>query len=255
MRAKKGTMTSTPGPVALEAVVEQAVDVTKKAKRYKKSLSGDNFYANKLVDLRAEAANIFRDLSGRSVGDVSAMAEMLQEVFSPAVSAKRRLKVLKELVFALRTTWRDSADSVAPAEDIGLFLLSILAETRRGYLVSIGRQMNGSYISGWYDACAVMLRRLLEVSIIEAFEAKAIANKIKDGNGNYLQLTDLIQRAIAETTWTLSRNTRQFLPQLRELGHMSAHGRYYNTRREDIERIRQAIRAVIEEFLHHANLL
>ncbi len=252
---KKVPVASVPAPTALEEVVGQALDVARKARKHGQSLSGYNFYANKMVELRAEATNIFQELSGRSIGDVSAMAEMIQEVFSPDVSAEQRFAVSKEVVYALRTTWRRSAAAVAPVGEIGLFPLSILSETRRGYLVRIGLQMNGAYSSGWYDACAVMFRRLLEVSIIEAFEANGIADKIRDAVGNYLQLSDLIQRALAEPAWNLSRNTRKYLPQLGELGNLSAHGRYFLTRREDIDRVQQAIRVVIEELLHHANLL
>ena len=115
--------------------------------------------------------------------------------------------------------------------------------------------MNGCFASGWYDACAVMLRRLLEVTIIEAFEGNSIAHKIKDGAGNYLQLSDLVSLAVAESAWSLSRNTKKHLPHLRDVGHMSAHGRYYHARREDIERVRDEARVVIEELLYHAGLL
>ena len=41
--------------------------------------------------------------------------------------------------------------------------------------------MNGCYSSEWYDASAVMMRRLVEIAIIEAFEKKGVAHKIKDG--------------------------------------------------------------------------
>jgi len=77
-------------------------------------------------------------------------------------------------------------------------------------MVAIGRQMNGSYASEWYDACAVMMRRLLEAAIIEAFEAKKIDSKIKDTNGDFFQLTALISAALAETAWNLSRNVKSF---------------------------------------------
>jgi hypothetical protein len=100
-----------------------------------------------------------------------------------------------------------------------------------------------------------MMRRIVEISIIEAFEGKGIAHKIKDGNGNYFQLTDLIRMALAEPAWTLSRNTRGALPNLRDVGHMSAHGRYFTASSEDVERLRPSCRIVVEEFLHHAGLL
>ncbi len=133
--------------------------------------------------------------------------------------------------------------------------MAILVQAGRGYLVTVGRQMNGSFRSGWFDACAVMMRRLLEIAIIEAFEAKGLASKITSNDGNYLQLSDLISAATGETSLRLSRNAKKYLPQLRDLGHQSAHGRYYHARREDIERIQPGCRVVIEEFLHHANLL
>jgi hypothetical protein len=240
---------------AVEALAQRALDVAKKARKHRKSLTSENFYANKLVELRADATNTFRELAGHSVGDVSAMAEMIQEVFSAKTPYKRRTEAAKELTFSLRTTWRETTSEHAGEEGEGLFPLSLLADTGRGYLVAIGRQMNGCFASGWYDACAVMMRRLLEVSIVEAFEKKGLSDRIKRPDGNYVDLSELVRRALTESTWALSRNTRKWLPELKDVGHVSAHGRYYTATRADIQRIRQGCRVVIEEFLRHAELL
>jgi hypothetical protein len=244
-----------PGPQALEVLVQSAIDVAKKAKRNGKSLTGDNFYANKLVDLRSEATNLFRELDSPTAGDTSAMAEMIETAFSPKTIPKTRTEVAKELIFALRTTWHHPDRSKKKAEESVLFPLNILSKADRGYLVAIGRQMNGAYESGWYDASAVMMRRLVEISIIEAYEAKGIASKIKDGNGNYLQLSNLIKTALAENSFSLSRNAKTYLPQLRDIGHMSAHGRYFLAQKADLDSVRTACRVVVKEFLHHAALL
>ncbi len=61
---------------------------------------------------------------------------------SPTTDKRRRSKDLQEMCYHLRTTWRAAP---IPREDDGLFPLSILAQTKRGYLVTVGRQMNGSY--------------------------------------------------------------------------------------------------------------
>lgn len=236
----------------LEALVTSAVELAKTARRNRMSLTGSNYYANKLVELRADATNIYRELAPRTAGDSSALGEMIEQVFSASTAPKARAEAARELNFSLRTTWRSA--SPAPREDDGMFPLSILSQTGRGYLVTVGRQMNGCFSQGWYDASAVMMRRLLEIAIIEAFEAKGIAAKIKNANGDYLQLSDLISRALNEATWTLSRNCRKALPALRDAGHNSAHGRYYCARREDLEGLRAGCRVVIEEFLHHAGL-
>ena len=236
----------------LEALGRTALDIAKKARRHKKSLKGDNYYANKLITLRADATNIFRSLSSASVGDSSAIAELIDSVFSPSTEIRHRTTSFQELSYHLRTTWRSTATQ---QEDLGLFPLSILAQTRRAYLMTVGRQMNGCFISGWYDASAVMMRRLIEISIIEAFEAKGLATKIKDADGDYLQLSSLVAKALSESAWSLSRNTKRSLPALRDIGNMSAHGRYFIARKEDLEAVKLGCRVVVEEFLHHAKLL
>ncbi len=114
--------------------------------------------------------------------------------------------------------------------------------------------MNGAYAEGWYDACFVMMRRLIEIAIIEAFEGKKLAAKIKGSDGNYLQLSALIDKTLAEP-WPLSRNAKTALPELRDVGHMSAHGRFFTAHREDVDRARGGCRVVVEELLHHAGLL
>jgi hypothetical protein len=237
---------------ALETLGRAALDVARKARRNNKSLNGDNFYGNKLAALRADATNAFRDLSAASAGDSSVLAELIESVFSAKGDAKGRLAAYRELSHHLRTSWRAAQ---APREDGGLFPLSILAQANRGYLVTVGRQMNGCFTAGWHDAAAVMMRRLIEIAIIEAFEARGLAATIKDASGNYLQLSDLVAKALAESAWTLSRNAKKALPGLRDVGHMSAHGRYFCARKDDLEGLKPGCRVVVEEFLHHAHLL
>jgi hypothetical protein len=241
-----------PPSDTLEKLAKEAVETAKKAKKYGKSLSGDNFYGNKLATLRADATNTLRQLASSSAGDSSAIAELMEAIFSPLTDRKARAAAFQEFSYRLRTTWRSAP---LPREEEGVFPLSILAQAKRGYLVTVGRQMNGSFTSGWYDAAAVMMRRLIEISIIEAFEGKNIAAKIRDGDGNYLQLTDLITRTLGEPSLPLSRNAKRALPDLRDVGHMSAHGRYFTAKKEDVEAAKPGCRVVVEELLHHAGLL
>lgn len=253
-RTRKPTGDESPA-VRLEALAQQAFHIAKKARKHRQNLASDNFYGNRLAGLRADATNVFRELSSQSIGDTTALAEITEAVFSAQTTAADRLAAARELVFALRTTWKESKPAKSLVGDEGLFPLAILVQANRGYLVTIGRQMNGCFSQGWYDACAVMMRRLIEVSIIEAFERKAIAQKIKGADGNYLHLTDLVARALAEPALPLSRNAKRLLPQLRDVGHMSAHGRYFFARKDDLEKVQQGSRVVVEEFLHHAGLL
>ncbi|MBY0511407.1 MAG: DUF4145 domain-containing protein [Rhodospirillaceae bacterium] len=232
-----------------------AIECAKTAKRHNKSLNGSNHYADKLANLRADATNAFGRLSGGTVGDTSALAEMMQKVFAGDVAAKDRSQAARDLQFALKTTWAEVKPDAVKLEDGGIFPLVALNQTKRAYLVAVGRQMNGSYTSGWHDASAVMMRRLLESVIIEAFEARGIDSKIKDGNGNFFQLTALINAALAETTWNLPRNVQKGITSLRDLGHTSAHSRYFLAKQLYIDELKAVYRETIEAFLHIARLL
>lgn len=187
------------------------------------------------------------------MGDISAVAEMIQRVFAPTTNLRERASVARELLHELRTRkWRSTlvrsvGDSVFP--------LSLLAKTRRGYLTALGRQMNGCFEAGWCDGCAVMMRRLLESAIIEAFETNHLDGKIKTSQGEFVQLTALVTAALSETAWNLSRNAKQALPHLRDIGHMSAHFRRFTAQKGDIERVQPHCRIALEEFLHLAGLV
>jgi hypothetical protein len=238
----------------LDALVREALTVCRKARRHRRNLAGDNFYGNKLAQLRADATNAFADLSGPSVGDTSALAELIEKVFSTSTRPKDRIAAAREVTHALRTKWRQTK---VPPPNPGneLFPLALITKAKRGYLITITSQMNGCFRQGWYDACAVMMRRLVELVVIEAFEHQGMAVKVKDANGNYLQLSGLIDRALVEPSFRLSRNSRTNLPKLRDLGHQSAHGRYFTAQEADITKLEGSVRIVVEEFLNHAGLL
>jgi hypothetical protein len=243
-----------PPDIQLQSLVEKTVDVARKSRRNRASLSGLNFYADKLAKLKTDAVVCFQQLNDPSVGDISAMAEMVAVVFAPDTNYKRRVEIGRNLLHELKTKkWRSTAP-LLPEEE-GLFPLSLIAKTRRGYLMTVCRQMNGCFASGWYDAAAVMMRRLLETSIIEAFEAQHLDSKIKNTQGDFFQLSDLIGAALAEKTWNLTRNTKKALPNLRDVGHISAHSRRYTAQKADILKISQDCRIAIEEFLHLAGLI
>jgi len=238
----------------LGELAHEATRLAKTARRHAKSLTGANFYANKMADLRADATNLCKRLSKKSVDDPTRLCELAQKVFSPDCAAADRAAAAGDLRFALKTNWANAPADQGNLEEVGIFPLTTLANTKRGYMVAIGRQMNGSYSSGWYDACAVMMRRLLEATIIEAFEAKKIDSKIKDSNGEFFQLTALVNAALGEAAWNLSRGVKKALPALRDLGHKSAHGRHYLAKQLYVDELKAPYRDALEGFLHEAGL-
>jgi len=142
---------------------------------------------------------------------------------------------------------------IAPSRDEPVIYMAMVRGTR-GYIVKVADQINGTYSKGWYDACAVMLRRLLETLIIECFETHKIDGRIKDTNGNYLFLRDLVDATLRESSWTLGRNVRAILPKLKDIGDKSAHSRRYNAHREDIDKLSKDIRDTVQELVALARL-
>ena len=134
---------------------------------------------------------------------------------------------------------------------------SLVAGTR-GYLERIADQINGTYENGWYDACAVMLRRFVEMLIIETYIAKNIEERIKDAEGDFVSLRTLIDRACSEPSFNLSRNTKRVLTRLKKLGDLSAHNRRFVAKRsyfdELFEDLHLDMQTLIEDFLHEAGL-
>jgi hypothetical protein len=234
----------------LHELADSAVVIARKAKRQRKGLGGANHYAEKLAHLRAEAAVALRNLAGGG-GDIAPLTTLVDACFLPSTVAKERLAAARELAFELRTSWSAPAAAPTPGEEDAIFPLEMLG--KRKYLVSIGRQANGCFVKEWFDACGVMMRRLLEVAILEAFEHRGLEAKIKNDRGEYFQLTELAKAALDER-WPLSRKTKPVLLDLVGAGHRPAHGKLL-TYKKYIEEVRQGYRDAVEDFLRLADLL
>ena len=167
--------------------------------------------------------------------------------------AREALEIAKEISREAPRRYIPPKEAVKP-ESEGVLPAELTINTR-GYLERVVTQINGAYEKGWYDACAVMMRRLLETLIIEAFEAHGIAAVIKNPqSGDFLPLGNLVEATMQEVSWNLGRTAKKGLPKFKKLGDLSAHSRRYNARQDDIDRVREDFRLVCEELLYLANL-
>lgn len=164
-------------------------------------------------------------------------------------------------VLALAQKLKESAPKsfVPPSEGTRaaneFILPQAMVRGTRGYIEKVVNQINGCYEKGWFDGCAVMMRRLIETLIIECFEKHSIAHKIQNpASGDYFFLGDLIDATLKEPTWNLGRNTKQGLPRLKGIGDKSAHSRRFNAFREDIDKCSDDFRTVCQELLYIAKL-
>jgi Domain of unknown function (DUF4145) len=166
---------------------------------------------------------------------------------------------LQNFITAAKAINQEVRTKLGPPPEGGLskghpVVLASIVRNTRGYIERAANQANGCYENGWYDACAVMLRRLLETLIIETFEHHKIDAKIKNNAGDFLFLRDLIERTISEKAWNLSRNCKQAMPRLKDVGDKSAHSRRYIAQRGDIDKLVPDVRVVIQELVYLSGL-
>lgn len=162
-------------------------------------------------------------------------------------AAKVGLEVLKQLGHI--TSELRQLPEIGPSSPTQNVLPLSVVDDKRRYLVTISRQINGTYENGWYDACAVMMRKLIECLIIEVFEAHGLEKKIQVSGGNFGNLGMLIGKVIGESSWNLSRQTQQVLRDVKNFGDNSAHNRRYTTHRGDIDSIRVQFRVAAQELV------
>jgi hypothetical protein len=155
----------------------------------------------------------------------------LREILRPILSASKP-EVDQDLGYLPRDAWKDT----------------------RGYIEKVCEQLNGCYQFGFYDAASVMMRRLLETLLIEAYEALKRESEIQDGAGNYFMLRDLISRAIGRSPVGLGRDARDSLTKIKEMGDRSAHNRRYNAFRSDLDKVQSGLRGVADELINIAGL-
>lgn len=167
-------------------------------------------------------------------------------------AAKNLLLTAQAMQAELNVVRKPPEDNGRAATDV--VVLRSLVKDIRGYIERIANQVNGAYEKGWYDACAVMMRRLLETLLIEAFEAFGRASVIQTSGGDFFFLRDMIDAALKEPAWNLSRNCKQAMPRLKDVGDKSAHSRRFNAQRGDIDRMLGDVRVVVQELVYLAKL-
>jgi hypothetical protein len=126
-----------------------------------------------------------------------------------------------------------------------------LVEGTRDYIAIVTREINKTYEVDCYDACAVMIRRLVETLLIEVYEAHGIeARIVEPSTRDYFALSKLIDKVRAETSLPLSRNTKKALRDLKDVGDLAAHNRRFIAVRDYIDELKLGLRVVVQELVY-----
>ena len=244
-----------------EAFVQKLDDIIKAlrvAKRNKVSLASHSFYSTKVRGALAAVRKAFLGLQRdypperypRVAFQIATIEPLLQRLTTiyPAPPAEM-LKLADELAFKTRSDLAAEIEAagVPSAASVSVaFIPNELIDDQHGVLKKVLWEVNRSYDVACYNGCAAMIRRLVESLIVQGFEHHGVADRIKR-DGNYVDFSELIGKAVAETTLGLTRNTKRVLPDLKFFGDLAAHNRKALVRKDDLDRLHHAIRSAIEE--------
>jgi hypothetical protein len=125
--------------------------------------------------------------------------------------------------------------------------LSLYSNTR-GYIESLSKQINASYEYDIFDGCAVLMRRLMEILLIHTYEANGLSDAIIEEKG-HKNLNLIIKDIVDKKRFNLTKQTKDSLNKIRELGNLSAHKIQYTTKKQYIDEVITEYRVIIEELL------
>lgn len=160
------------------------------------------------------------------------------------VDVRRLAELRKKYGDFLKIKRVDVSESIIP---------NALVSGTRKYLEALVHEINGCYDYGFYDACVVLCRRLMESLIIEIYISAKRHHEIQN-DGVFIPLEKLINYIKSDRNFVLGRSTPKTMTMIKKLGDTAAHDRVYITLPEDINDIKASYRKMITELLHTSNI-
>jgi hypothetical protein len=214
------------------------------------------FHDEKQPDARMTTGELARLISTTGLGNPNhtRLTEALRK--SGMVIENNQGFALKSLA---RSRIRDQLKSIlGPThpkvdQDLGYLPKPVWINTR-GYIEKVCEQLNGCFQFTFYDGASVLVRRLVETLVIEAFETLQREHEIRGNDGNYLMLSGLVSAATGSKGINLGRDAKKALADVKELGDRSAHNRRFNATKPDLEKIQSGVRVAADELINIAQL-
>jgi hypothetical protein len=123
----------------------------------------------------------------------------------------------------------------------------------RGYIVKLAQQINGCYNNRFYDGCAMLMRRLLELLLVKTYEHLGRRSEIEEGDG-LKQLSFIINHTLSNKVVLFHKDSIEVLDDFRGLGNLSAHRIEFNAKRTEIRKVQLEYRAIVEKLLYDSGI-
>ena len=122
------------------------------------------------------------------------------------------------------------------------------------YIHKLAHQINGTYDFEFYDACAVMCRRMIESLLVASFKHSKNLSAIQRGDGTLEMLSVVINKAKGGQYIHLPRGTAKIIEKIKEIGDTGSHDTYHLLTKQDIDEFRSGFRKVISQLLGLAGI-
>lgn len=133
-------------------------------------------------------------------------------------------------------------------EVVGAILAPESVAGTRPYIEKLVHQINGAYDYGFFDACAVLCRRLMESLIVEIYLSRGRHHEIQQ-NGVFVPLERLLAHIKSDGTIVLGRAIPKTMGDVKQIGDTAAHDRTYITQQGDIDDLKGKYRKMMGELL------
>lgn len=126
---------------------------------------------------------------------------------------------------------------------------------KRSFIDRLIKQINFTYGSNCYDACAVLMRRLFEVLLVLSYQKLGIEEDITNSQGNHFMLEGIVKNAVQNKKLNIPSRVAKNFNAFREVGNNSAHSITYTAGKKDIDDILINYRVMMEDLYNRAGLL
>ncbi len=244
----------------IEDLLDRLSDLLKSTKTLKYGASDTVEFRKGLAELKTRSSEI----QSRFASDAFPLvAQTLLVFFTKVVSLIQifpgKVSKQKEILEELKTIWhlevRPELNRVERAFSVSTEIIlpedSSLLSGKDKSIREITFEINRCFRSGAYNACSVMMRRLLETLIIKIHDKKGLSSNVQDvSTGYFLKLEQLIDVTVKNNVFGLSGNALKAFPKLKRLGDWGAHNYHILLRESDINNLKADARLCFEELLN-----
>jgi hypothetical protein len=121
------------------------------------------------------------------------------------------------------------------------------------YICRLVPQINGCHEREWFEACAMVVRRLVETLLITLYDKKGWKGDLTYPNGDLFGLKKIINVVSTDTRLGLDNKTlnglTEILKDLKNLGDTAAHDYRVKTRRQDLAAAQKPLRFTCERLI------